>query len=255
MGSSIFFKSSISKTGQPDFVIFFSYFSKMKLSSAILYTAMVGASVEAGKKSKKNKGSTEAADKPAFQCPDCTGIINTFNDWHGNAEIVCSKYQDPRDLFDERGACKECKVQCVPTEEKCPGISSLKAGFWNRTGVKALENYVNRAKLDADQRAEQRRTNQLQKELEKYNKAKKKQEEREAKAANKAFKSSNWDAWRQQKREENESKRAAKKESKKEAKAAAKALKEFKKEQREAKRLLAEEQKSPFAFYASLEET
>merc|ERR1711970_1095172 len=78
-------------------------------------------------------------------------------------------------------------------------------------------------KLDADQRAEQRRTNQLQKEMEKYEKAKKKQEEREAKAANKAFKSSNWDAWRQ--------------------------------EQREEKRLLAEEQKSLFAFYASLEET
>jgi len=227
----------------------------MKLSSAILYTAMVGASVEAGKKNKKNKGNTEPAEKPAFQCPDCNGVISTFNDWHGNAAIVCSKYTDPRDLFDERGACKECKVQCVPSEEKCPGISELKAGFWNRTGVKALENFVNRAKIDQEQRAEVRRQNQLQKEMEKYEKAKKKQEEREAKAANKAFKSSNWDAWRQQKREENEAKRAQRKQEKKEAKAAAKALKAFKKEQREAKRLLAEEQKSLFAFYASLEET
>lgn len=224
----------------------------MKLSSAILYTAMVGASVEAG---KKNKGNAEPAEKPAFQCPDCNGVISTFNDWHGNADIVCSKYSDPRDLFDERGACKECKVQCVPSEEKCPGISELKAGYWNRTGVKALENFVNRAKIDQEARAEVRRQNQLQKEMEKYEKAKKKQEEREAKAANKAFKSSNWDAWRQQKREENEAKRAQRKQEKKEAKAAAKALKEFKKEQREAKRLLADEQKSLFAFYASLEET
>jgi len=224
----------------------------MKLSSAILYTAMVGASVEAG---KKNKGNAEPAEKPAFQCPDCNGVISTFNDWHGNADIVCSKYSDPRDLFDERGACKECKVQCVPSEEKCPGISELKAGYWNRTGVKALENYVNRAKIDQEARAEVRRQNQLQKEMEKYEKAKKKQEEREAKAANKAFKSSNWDAWRQQKREENEAKRAQRKQEKKEAKAAAKALKDFKKEQREAKRLLADEQKSLFAFYASLEET
>lgn len=224
----------------------------MKLSSAILYTAMVGASVEAG---KKNKGNAEPAEKPAFQCPDCNGVISTFNDWHGNADIVCSKYSDPRDLFDERGACKECKVQCVPSEEKCPGISELKAGYWNRTGVKALENFVNRAKIDQEARAEVRRQNQLQKEMEKYEKAKKKQEEREAKAANKAFKSSNWDAWRQQKREENEAKRAQRKQEKKEAKAAAKALKDFKKEQREAKRLLADEQKSLFAFYASLEET
>jgi len=227
----------------------------MKLSSAILYTAMVGASVEAGKKNKKNKGNAEPAEKPAFQCPDCNGVISTFNDWHGNADIVCSKYSDPRDLFDERGACKECKVQCVPSEEKCPGISELKAGYWNRTGVKALENFVNRAKIDQEARAEVRRQNQLQKEMEKYEKAKKKQEEREAKAANKAFKSSNWDAWRQQKREENEAKRAQRKQEKKEAKAAAKALKAFKKEQREAKRLLADEQKSLFAFYASLEET
>merc|ERR1711908_224708 len=169
---------------------------------------MVGASVEAG---KKNKGNAEPAEKPAFQCPDCNGVITTFNNWHGNADIVCSKYSDPRDLFDERGACKECKVQCVPSEEKCPGISELKAGYWNRTGVKALENFVNRAKIDQEARAEVRRQNQLQKEMEKYEKAKKKQEEREAKAANKykiksltrnfkAFKSSNWDAWRQQKR-------------------------------------------------------
>ena len=61
----------------------------------------------------------------------------------------------------------------------------MKAGFWNRTGVKALENFVNRAKIDQEQRAEVRRQNQLQKEMEKYEKAKKKQEEREAKAANK----------------------------------------------------------------------
>lgn len=65
--------------------------------------------------------------------------------------------------------------------------------------MKALSNFVNRAKIDAEQRAEVRRQNQLEKELAKYEKAKKKQEEREAKAANKEFKNENYDAWRQQK--------------------------------------------------------
>jgi len=223
----------------------------MKLSSAILYTAMVGAGVEAGKKANKENN----APAPDFQCPDCSGVIETFNNWHGNSDIVCSRYSDPRELFDERGACKECKIQCLPSEDKCPGISDLKAGYWNRTGVKALENFVNRAKLDSEARVALRRQNQLQKEMDKYEKAKKKQEEREAKAANKAFKNENWEAWRQQKREENEARRAERKEAKKLRKAEAKRLKEFKKSQREAKRLLADEQKSLFAFYASLEET
>ena len=44
--------------------------SKMKLSSAILFTAMVGASVEAGKKKNKNN---DAIEKPEFQCPECSG--------------------------------------------------------------------------------------------------------------------------------------------------------------------------------------
>ena len=43
-----------------------------------------------------------------------SGVIATFNSWHGNSEIVCSQYTDPRELFDERGACKECKIQCIP---------------------------------------------------------------------------------------------------------------------------------------------
>lgn len=102
------------------------------------------------------------------ECPKCDDVITTFNDWHGNANIVCSRYQDPRDQFDPRGACKECKVQCVPTEEKCPGITELKAGHWWRTGVKLMEQYVERAELQSQQREqaklEQRRKNNFAKE-------------------------------------------------------------------------------------------
>ena len=49
-----------------------------------------------------------------FLVSQILGVIATFNDWHGNSEIVCSQYTDPRELFDERGACKECKIQCIP---------------------------------------------------------------------------------------------------------------------------------------------
>jgi len=225
----------------------------MKLSRALLYTALVGAGVDAGRKGKDKEVVAPVVEE--FVCPECDGVINTFNDWHGNDHITCSRYTDPRELFDERGACKECKIQCVPSEDKCPGISDIKAGFWNRTGVKALENYVNRAALDAEQRAMQRRENQFQKEQAKYEKAKKKEEERAAKEANKAAKKEDWTAWREKKRQENEKKRFDKKQQKKAAKAAAKAAKELRKQQREAKRLLAQEQKSLFAFYASMEDT
>ena len=44
--------------------------SKMKLSSAVLFTAMVSASVEAGKKKNKQNDAVEA---PEFQCPECSG--------------------------------------------------------------------------------------------------------------------------------------------------------------------------------------
>ena len=50
--------------------------SKMKLSSAILFTAMVGASVEAGKKKNKNN---DAIEKPEFQCPECSGKLDQKN--------------------------------------------------------------------------------------------------------------------------------------------------------------------------------
>ena len=117
---------------------------------------------------KKNKGNTTASPVTVPECPKCDDVITTFNDWHGNANIVCSRYQDPRDQFDPRGACKECKVQCVPTEEKCPGITELKAGHWWRTGVKLMEQYVERAELQSQQREqaklEQRRKNNFAKE-------------------------------------------------------------------------------------------
>ena len=122
---------------------------------------------------KKNKGNTTASPVTSPECPKCDDVITTFNDWHGNANIVCSRYQDPRDQFDPRGACKECKVQCVPTEEKCPGITEIKAGHWWRTGVKLMEQYVERAELQSQQREqaklEQRRKNNFAKEQAKVN--------------------------------------------------------------------------------------
>jgi len=225
----------------------------MKINQAILLSALADTSL-AG---KKNKGNTTASPVTSPECPKCDDVITTFNDWHGNANIVCSRYQDPRDQFDPRGACKECKVQCVPTEEKCPGITEIKAGHWWRTGVKLMEQYVERAELQSQQREqaklEQRRKNNFAKEQAKYNKELKKKEEREAKALNKAEKAADWEAWRENKRQENEAKRAQRKQEKKDRKAAARAAKEYRKKQRDAKRLLAEKQKTIFAFYADLE--
>merc|ERR1712131_387314 len=84
--------------------------TKMKINQAILLSALADTSL-AG---KKNKGNTTASPVTSPECPKCDDVITTFNDWHGNANIVCSRYQDQRDQFDPRGACKECKVQCVP---------------------------------------------------------------------------------------------------------------------------------------------
>ena len=63
-----------------------------------------------------------------------------------------------------RGACKECKVQCVPVEEACPGVQDLEAGFWNRTTKKVLTQYIQRAADIASEREFQRRENQFAKE-------------------------------------------------------------------------------------------
>lgn len=227
----------------------------MKIHQAILFSALADTSLAGKNGGKGNKNTTEAA---APECPKCDDVINTFNDWHGNDHIICSRYQDPRDQFDPRGACKECKIKCVPSEEKCPGITDLKAGFWWRTGVKIMDQYVERAAEQSEQREqaklEQRRKNNFAKEQAKYEKELKKKQEREEKAANKAAKAKDWEAWRENKRQENEAKRAQRKQEKKERKAAAKAAKEYRKKQREAKRLLAEQQKTMFAFYADLEE-
>ena len=90
--------------------------------------------------------------------------IDDFNNWHKNERMECSRYTDPRFANFERGACKECKIQCVPTEEACPGVSSLEAGFWNRTGKKLRTQYIERAEEMANERALLRRENQFEKE-------------------------------------------------------------------------------------------
>jgi len=187
-------------------------------------------------------------------CDDCNGQINDFNEWINNERVVCERYTDPRFANYERGACKECKIQCKPVEEGCPGIDELEAGFWNKTGRKIISQYITRADEMAAERAMVRRNNQFEKEQQKLEKLKQKMEEKEAKEENKKKKEEDWTAWREEKRLENEEKRAQKKQDKKDRKAAAKALKEFRKQQREDKRYLADTNKVLFAFYADLEE-
>jgi flagellar biosynthesis GTPase FlhF len=187
-------------------------------------------------------------------CQKCDENIADFNSWHKNENVICSRYTDPRFQDFERGACKECKIQCVPTEESCPGVNELEAGFWNRTGKKLTAQYIERAEKMAAERALARKENSFAKEMAKYERITKKQEEREAKAANKAWKQASWEEWRENRRLENEAKRAAKKQEKKERKAAAKAAKELRKQMREQKRFLADQNKTLFAWYADLEE-
>ena len=89
--------------------------------------------------------------------------ITSFQTWINNDDVVCSRYVDPKEMF-SRGACKECKVQCKPTEEKCAGVAALEAGFWNRTAKKITLQYITRAAdmLAAD--SLQRSNNQFAKE-------------------------------------------------------------------------------------------
>ena len=89
--------------------------------------------------------------------------LTEFNNWHSNDKIVCTRYTDPRHQF-ERGACKECKIQCVPTNDACPGAEDLEAGFWNRPGKKLRTQYVTRAQEMANERALMRKNNQFAKE-------------------------------------------------------------------------------------------
>lgn len=188
-------------------------------------------------------------------CGDCATHVVEFNNWHKQDNIVCSRYTDPRVQFaDSRAACKECKIQCVPNEDMCPGTSELEAGFWNKTALKLQAQYINRADEMAQERMIARREGQFAKEQAKFEKIKNKIAEKKAKQENKAAKAADWAAWREEKRQRNVDARAQKKQEKKDAKAAAKALKAFKKEQREKKRQLAEENKVLFSFYSDLEE-
>lgn len=187
-------------------------------------------------------------------CGDCDASIVDFNNWHNNDKVVCERYTDPRFAFDQRGACKECKIQCKPVEESCPGIEALEAGFWNKTGKKVKSQYITRAEEMAAERALERRNSQFEKETAKYEKIKKKMEEKAAKEANKKAKKEDWAAWREERRLANEAKRAQKKQEKKQRKADAKAAKELRKQQREQKRALADANKVLFSFYADLEE-
>jgi len=187
-------------------------------------------------------------------CGDCDAQIAEFNGWHNNPLVVCERYADPRFAFDERGACKECKVACKPVESACTGVDALEAGFWNKTGKKVKAQYIQRAEEMAAERALQRRNDQFAKETAKYEKIKQKMAEKAAKEENKRQKKEDWDQWRENRRLANEAKRAQKKLEKKERKAAAKAAKELKKQMREQKRALADSNKVLFSFYADLEE-
>ncbi|CAG5099404.1 Oidioi.mRNA.OKI2018_I69.XSR.g16512.t1.cds [Oikopleura dioica] len=174
------------------------------------------------------------AGKSDKKCRACDDLISRFNDWHKNPNMVCDRYTSPK--FIAKGNLR--------------GAS----GWWHKTGEKLMNQYVDKAAELHQARLDLRAANKLEKELAKYNKQKKKIEEQKAKAENKAFKKADWEAWREDQRQKNEEARAQKKQEKKERKAAAKALKELKKEQRLAKRLLADQNKALFAFYASLEE-
>jgi len=187
-------------------------------------------------------------------CEDCNQQISDFNTWHNNELVVCERYSDPRFAFDSRGACKECKVQCKPVEEACPGIDDIAAGFWNKTGKKVTAQYITRAEEMAAERALQRRQNQFEKETANMKKSRRKWRRKKAKEENKALKKADWEQWREKKRQENEARRAQRKQEKKDRKAAAKAAKELRKQQREQKRALADKNKVLFSFYADLEE-
>jgi len=187
-------------------------------------------------------------------CQQCEDNIADFNGWHNNDRIECSRYTDPRFANFERGACKECKIQCIPVEEACTGVSALEAGFWNRPGKKLTTQYINRAAEMAAERALERRENQFAKEQAKLDKIKNKIDEKKAKEENKKQKKENYEEWRENRRQANEAKRAQKKLEKKARKAAAKAAKELRKQMREQKRALADQNKVLFAFYADLEE-
>ncbi|CAG5099400.1 Oidioi.mRNA.OKI2018_I69.XSR.g16510.t1.cds [Oikopleura dioica] len=186
-------------------------------------------------------------------CQDCDVALANFNAWHGNSDITCTRYTDPRESLSARGACKECKIQCLPSEDKCPGVSAVAHAAWNKTAKKLTAQYLEKYEKSLAEGKARMVARNLEKELEKYEKQKKKAEEKAEKAANKQQKKEDWQAWREEKRAENEAKRAERKQEKKERKAAAKEAKELRKQQRLEKRALAEKNKAKFAFYASLE--
>jgi len=193
----------------------------------------------------------------ADECGDCDNNIANFNDWHGNPSVTCSRYVDPRETLTARGACKACKVSCIPSEEACNGVSEYSHVQWNKTAKKLtaqyLEKYEKSLREKEAEKQASRLARNLEKELEKYNKIKNKMEEKAEKEANKKKKGEDYQAWREEKRAENEAARAKRKQEKKDRKAAAKAAKELRREQRLQKRELAEENKAKFSFYASLE--
>jgi len=191
-------------------------------------------------------------------CGDCNENIAEFNAWHAQSNIICSRYTHPRDYAEfadpRAAACKDCKVQCVPNNDTCPGTDQLKAGFWNKTALKLKEQYVNRAEDWKAAKAAEAAARNLEKEKAKYDKIVNKLAEKKEKTENKEWKKEDYSSWRENRRQENEAKRALKKQQKKDAKAAAKAAKELRKQQRLEKRALAEKNKVLFAFYAELEE-
>jgi hypothetical protein len=117
----------------------------------------------------------------------------------------------------------------VPNNDTCPGTLDLKAGFWNKTAKKLMEQYVNRAESWKAAKAAEAVLRNIEKETVKYQKLVDKVAEKQEKSDNKEWKREDYSSWRENRRQENEAKRVAKKQQKKEAKAAAKAAKELRK--------------------------
>ena len=92
--------------------------------------------------------------------------LQDFNDWHGNPSVTCTRYVDPRESLTSRGACKECKISCLPSEEACPGVSDVAHAAWNKTAKKLTAQYIEKYEKSLAEKEEASQARKIARNLE-----------------------------------------------------------------------------------------
>jgi len=209
-----------------------------------------------------------AKDKQKYCDDDCDELINRFKRvvlQNGqNNDIFCERYEDWRSYPDKGSHCSQrCKIQCTPSENKCPGASNVSTPIGDAMWVYPIQKAMKYAETEYSVRKKRAANWNNQDERDAFKEERRARNEADRQERKKErwmemYGVSNWwrkrRVFRDEKRAENQNARAEQKEKRKKLAAAKKAAESNKEyyESRRAARRFKKDNRNLFSFYDSI---